>query len=244
MFHHVRIVLVNPQHPGNIGAVARAMKTMGLSHLYLVAPEKFPHRKATIRAVGAADVLENAVITTDLPEALKGCEFIYATSARLRKLQWPECNARECATHIVSHLSQTEVALVFGCESSGLTNEELAHCHFNVYIPAEQKFHSLNLAAAVQVMSYELRMASLSLQPPANLSIPRQLAPNEQVAGFYDHLESTLIQLGILDPQHPRRLMQRLHRLFNRAQLDSIEINILRGILTAMNKQSIRVSAE
>lgn len=236
MFNHVRIVLVNPSHPGNIGAVARAMKNMGLFRLYLVAPEKFPHPEATIRAVGASDVLAAAIITADLPQALTGCEFVYATSARTRRLEWPECNARQCAEQVVQIQPQQEVAIVFGRESSGLTNEELACCHIHVHIPADAQFSSLNLAAAVQICTYELYMAALAQQPTPQTEI-RALAPHEQLTGFYSHLESTLIQLGCLDPSHPKQLIQRLHRLFNRAQLDSIEINILRGILKAVNKK-------
>lgn len=235
MFEKIRIVLVNPSHPGNIGAAARAMKNMGLSRLYLVAPEKFPDFKATIRAAGADDILAQAVVTQDLPSALVGCEFIYASSARSRRLEWPECDARQCALQVISEQIQQEVAIVFGRESSGLTNEELAYCHQHVHIPAQEQFNSLNLAAAVQVFAYELRMAWLSARPQAMVEI-RQLAPNEQIIGFYQHLQSTLIKLGCLDPSHPKKLMQRLQRLFNRAQLDSTEINILRGILTAMNK--------
>lgn len=236
MLNHVRIVLVNPSHPGNIGAVARAMKNMGLSRLYLVAPEKFPHPEAIYRAVGAADVVEAAVVTADLPQALSGCEWVYATSARSRRLEWPEYDARESALRIMQIQPSSEVALVFGRESSGLTNEELAHCHVHVHIPADPQFSSLNLAAAVQVFTYELRMASLAANPEPS-SESRTLAPNEQLTGFYTHLESTLVNLGYLDPSHPKLLMQRLHRLYNRAQLDSTEINILRGILTAVNKR-------
>lgn len=236
MLNNIRIILVNPSHPGNIGGVARAMKNMGLSRLYLVAPEKFPHQQATIRAVGAQDILDAAVVTADLPQALVGCEFVYATSARSRYLDWPTCDARQCGSEVAQTQHQTEVAVVFGRESSGLTNEELAHCHIHLHIPADEEFSSLNLAAAVQVVAYELRMAWLA-QNPQSAREARPRAPHEQLTGFYDHLESTLIQLGYLNPRYPKHLMQRLHRLFNRAQLDSIEINILRGILTAMNKR-------
>jgi tRNA (cytidine32/uridine32-2'-O)-methyltransferase len=237
ILENVRIILVNPSHPGNIGAVARAMKNMGLSRLFLVAPEAFPHPEAIYRAVGAADILTQATVTPDLPQALLGCEFVYAASARSRRLEWPGCDARQCANRIVQNRSRQEVALVFGRESSGLTNEEIAHCHNHVYIPADEEFSSLNLAAAVQILAYELRMAWQAQVPePAPAKIPRQLAPNEQIQGFYNHLETTLVQIEFLNPSHPKRLMQRLQRLFNRAQMDATEVNILRGILTAINR--------
>ena len=236
MFDHVRIVLVNPSHPGNIGAVARAMKNMGFRRLYLVAPEAFPHPEALYRAVGADDVLAGAIVTADLPQALLGCEFVYATSARVRGLEWPQCDARQCALQVLQTQTQQEIALVFGRESSGLTNAELAHCHMQVHIPTDEQFSSLNLAAAVQILTYELRMACLTSAALATMKKSRELAPNEQLRGFYNHLQATLIQLGFLNPIHPKKLMQRLQRLFNRAQMDHTEINILRGILTAINK--------
>ena len=158
MFDHIRIVLVNPSHPGNIGAVARAMKNMGLSRLYLAAPEDFPNRQANFRAAGADDVLANAVVTADLPEALKDCRLIYATSARSRRLNWPECNARECAEQIMSQTKASQIAIVFGRESSGLTNQELAYCHVHVHIPTNPEFSSLNLQPPLSrwlLMNYE-----------------------------------------------------------------------------------------
>ncbi len=239
MLEYVRVVLVNTSHPGNIGATARAMKNMGLSRLYLVAPACFPHPEATIRASGADDILEKAVVTENLLAALVGCEWVYATSTRARSLEWPGCDARECAEQVIEQKGH-EVALVFGRESSGLSNEELTLCHYHVTIPAEKQFSSLNLAAAVQVLTYELRMAWLknqSLLAIKDNSELRSLATHEQVNGFYTHLYHTLVKLECLDPSHPKKLMQRLHRLFNRAQLDPTEINILRGILTAMNKR-------
>ena len=235
MLDHVRIVLVNPSHPGNIGAVARAMKNMGLSRLCLVAPVNFPHQQALDRAAGAEDILAQASIYDELAQALAGCQFTYAASARSRRLEWAECNARQCAQQIVQMPLTEETALVFGRESSGLTNEELAQCQSRVYIPTDEQFSSLNLAAAVQVLVYELRMAWL-LSHSSPLPSTRILAPHEAVAGFYQHLETTLIQLKFLNPKHPKKLMQRLQRLFNRAQMEMTEVNILRGILTSINK--------
>ena len=236
LFTKVRIVLVNPSHPGNIGAVARAMKNMGVSRLYLVAPEQFPDKKAHIRAAGADDILEQAVVTADLPTALTGCEYVYASSARSRRLEWPECDARQCAQQLITEHAHQEVALVFGRESSGLTNAELAYCHQHVHIAADPNFSSLNLAAAVQILVYELRMAILATDSPIFLSEVRQIAPHEQLTGFYQHLQDTLVELGFFNTEHPKKLMLRLRRLFNRAQLDVTEVNILRGILTSINK--------
>ncbi len=236
MFNRIRIVLVNPSHPGNIGAAARAMKNMGLNRLYLVAPEKFPHPEAIFRSAGADDILAQAVVTADLSQALSGCEYIYAASARARRLDWPVCDVRQCAMQLAENQFQHETALVFGRESSGLTNEELALCHVHVSIPSEKEFKSLNLAAAVQIFTYELRMAWLSNQTLVKEE-RNNLATHEQLTRFYNHLESTLINLEYLNPSRPKLLMLRLHRLFNRAFLDSSEINILRGILTAINKK-------
>lgn len=233
---NVRIVLVNTSHPGNIGATARAMKNMAFSRLYLVAPQKFPHQKATVRAAGADDILEQACVVEDLPTALAGCDLVFATSARLRALSWPMCQPRQCAEQIVQQ-PEREIALVFGRERMGLTNEELAYCQHHVHIPTQDSFSSLNLAAAVQVMVYEIYATFRSdLQSLRNHEL-RELATVDQMAGFYDHLERTLTELQFLDPKQPKMLMQRLKRLFNRAQVDTTELNILRGILSAINKR-------
>lgn len=235
MFEHVRIVLVNPSHPGNIGAVARAMKNMGLGRLYLTAPESFPHPEAVYRAVGAKDILERCVVVDDLSQALADCQLAFATSARSRHIDWPTYDPRQCAQHIMTASTQQEIAIVFGRESSGLTNEELAQCHGRVHIPAVDEFSSLNLAAAVQICTYELRMAWLQTTQKTPTP-PRELVEHVHLESLYQHLETTLIKLEFLNPQHPKKLMQRLRRLFNRAELDLTEVNILRGILTAMDK--------
>lgn len=235
MFNRIRIVLVNPSHPGNIGAVARAMKNMGLHRLYLVAPESFPHPEAVYRAVGAKDILDQCIVVADLAEALADCQQVYATSARSRHIEWPEYDPRQCAQHIISAPSEYEIALVFGRESSGLTNAELGQCHARVHIPAVPEFSSLNLAAAVQICTYELRTAYLAQRQKPDTSA-RELVSNAHLEGLYGHLESTLIKLEFLNPEHPKKLMQRLRRLFSRAELDLTEVNILRGILTAMDK--------
>ena len=226
-----RIVLCQTSHPGNIGAAARAMKTMGLSQLYLVQPRKFPHADATAMATGAADLLEQAVICTTLAEALAGCAFAIGLSARRRELSHELVTVREAAAE-AANIAATEqtVALVFGTEMSGLTNEELDLCQLLAMIPANPQFSSLNLAAAVQVMSYELRQAA----PDGNHlpdTAPTPLASSEDTERLYRHLEETLIGIGFLNPAEPGRLMQRVRRIYARARLEKEEVNILRGIL-------------
>lgn len=235
MFGNIRIVLVNTSHPGNIGAAARAMKNMAFSRLYLVQPEIFPHQQATVRAAGADDILANATVVSDLQTALKDCDLVFATSARLRTLPWPVCNPRQCAEQI-SQQPQREVAIVFGRERTGLTNEELSSCHQHVYIPTASDFSSLNLAAAVQLVVYEIYMKTLNKHEQSEFPEERSLATANQMDGYYQHLEQTLINLEFLDPKQPKMLIQRLKRLFNRAQIDITELNILRGILSAMDK--------
>ena len=226
-----RIVLCQTSHPGNIGAAARAMKTMGLSQLYLVQPRKFPHADATAMATGAADLLEQAVICTTLAEALAGCAFAIGLSARRRELSHELVTVREAAAEAANiAATQQIVALVFGTEMSGLTNEELDLCQLLAMIPANPQFSSLNLAAAVQVMSYELRQAS----PDSNRlpdTVPAPLASSEDTERLYRHLEETLIGIGFLNPAEPGRLMQRVRRIYARARLEKEEVNILRGIL-------------
>ena len=233
MLSRIRIVLVNTTHPGNIGAAGRAMKTMGLSQLVLVSPQKFPHADATFRAAGADDVLENAVIANTLSEALQNCAWVIGASVRQRKLARVILNPRECAQKIRDDIAGN-VAIVFGRESSGLTNEELSLCHDQVFIPTNPDYSSLNVASAVQVICYELRMATQSeiLEKKYNQD---PLANADDVAGFYEHLRDTLIKIHFLDHKQPKRLMERLHLLFNRAHLTVTEINILRGILRAIH---------
>ncbi len=234
-FPKVRIVLVETSHPGNIGGAARAMKNMELNELYLVNPERFPDPEATARASGADDLLESAVVCDTLEQALEGCQLVFATSARLRNLAWPQVDARGCGEMIAARSEVERVAVIFGREHSGLTNAELGRSHFLVHIPVNPEFSSLNLGAAVQVIAYETMMAR---QREMATSRERdELAPMEEVERFYKHLEETMIQVGFLDPANPKHLMQRLRRLYNRAQLERIEINILRGILTETQKR-------
>lgn len=234
MLDCIRIVLVDTSHPGNIGAVARAMKNMGLKELYLVRPKLFPHAEATARAAGADDLLAHAVVVESLSESLVGCQYVVGTSARLRAVPWPVRNPRECAESIKQVLADGahKAAVVFGNEQSGLSNDELSQCHTHLHIPVASDFSSLNLAQAVQVVSYELHMSSLE-----NKTVPRgdrQLASVEETELFYRQLETTLVQLDFLKTDHPGRLMLRLRRLFNRIQIEQNEIHILLGILSAI----------
>ncbi|HEY7775795.1 MAG TPA: tRNA (cytosine(32)/uridine(32)-2'-O)-methyltransferase TrmJ [Kineobactrum sp.] len=236
--HNIRIVLVNTSHPGNIGAVARAMKNMGLAQLYLVAPRQFPDEQATWRAAGALDLLEQAVVCDTLEEAIGDCQFVVGTSARERRIPWPLLDPRQCATHIASASSREQVAVVFGREDRGLTNEELQLCNLHLNIPSDSAYSSLNLAMAVQIVCYELRMLYIAGELPASAEQDWD-APFSTVANmerFYEHLEDTLVAIGFLDPQAPRQLMARLRRLYSRVRLDEMELNILRGILTETAK--------
>ena len=240
MLSNIRIVLVNTSHPGNIGASARAMKNMGLERLVLVSPISFPSEIASMRAAGADDVLSNALVVDDLPTALKGCDLVFGTSARSRALPWPLRNPRECAAQIAEQ-GEREVAIVFGRERTGLTNTELSYCQHHITIPTDEKFSSLNLGAAVQVLAYEVYTALLARKPNNQQQgqplEQRSLAAADQMTGFYHHLEKTLLSLDFIDPKQPKMLMQRLKRLFNRAEIDVTELNILRGILTAIDKK-------
>jgi TrmH family RNA methyltransferase len=235
---NIRIVLSRPTHPGNIGAVARAMKNMRLQRLVLLAPEAdYQDPEATARATGAVDVLTQATVCTSLDEALVGCQLVLGTSARERAIAWPTLSPREAAARLTEEAEQGQVALLFGQERAGLTNTELDRCHALVTIPSNPAFSSLNLASAVQILTYEVFLQTEGARPP----VPRQegggaLATDDELQGFYRHLEEVLLQVAFLDPAHPRRLMRRLIRLFNRARVDQNELNILRGILTAVQQ--------
>ncbi|MBR9911191.1 MAG: tRNA (cytosine(32)/uridine(32)-2'-O)-methyltransferase TrmJ [Gammaproteobacteria bacterium] len=233
----IRIVLVNTTHPGNIGGVARAMKNMGLSQLYLVEPRDFPADKAVWRAAGAVDVLDNAIVVETLDDAVADCGLVVGTSARERRIPWPLVTPRECGERAVAEARQHDVAIVFGREDRGLTNEELHKCNYHVHIPANPDYSALNLAAAVQVVSYEVRMAWLTLregraphfedwdQPPAD---------HQALEMYYQHLQETLESLSFIEPGNPRQTMTRLRRLYSRIRLDQMELSILRGMLTSI----------
>lgn len=228
----IRIVLCQTSHPGNIGAAARAMKTMGLRHLVLVSPKRFPDPEAEALSAGASDILASATVCATLQEALAGCSLVVGLSARKRELTHALVSAREAAAQVVQQASLTPVGLVFGNETSGLSNDELIQCQLLAMIPANPAYSSLNLAAAVQIMAYELRQAALT--PVLEDASATSLATHEEVEGLFQHLETTLIGTGYLDPAQPRRLMPRLRRLFGRARLEKEEINLLRGILKSI----------
>jgi TrmH family RNA methyltransferase len=237
----IRIVLVETSHPGNIGAVARAMKNMGLSDLRLVNPKYFPHEDATARASGASDILKRAVVTETLAEALTDCVYVAGASARSRTINWPCMGPRDCAERMIREIANGTVAAVFGPEKTGLHNDDLDLCHTLLTIPTDPGFSSLNLAMAVQVITYELRVAS-TLRAPGMLDegpvfdVEAPPATSEEMERFYEHLEDVLRDIRFLDPDNPRHLMRRMRRLFIRARPDNNEINILRGILTAVDR--------
>jgi TrmH family RNA methyltransferase len=231
----IRIVLVGTTHPGNIGAVARAMKNMGLSDLALVNPKHFPHEDATARASGASDVLDSARVVATLEDALSDCVYVAGASARSRTINWPSMGPRDCAERMIQESAHGKVAAVFGPEKTGLHNDDLDLCHTLLTIPTDPGFSSLNLAMAVQVITYELRVASMLDRGPV-FEAEAPPATGEEMEHFYTHLEDVLTNIEFLDPENPRHLMRRLRRLFIRARPDKNEINILRGILTAVDR--------
>ncbi|MSQ71789.1 MAG: RNA methyltransferase [Betaproteobacteria bacterium] len=237
---NIRIVLSHPSHPGNIGAAARAMKTMGLGRIYLVNPVPFETGEARAMSTSGLDVLDRAVVCASLDDALQGTAIAVAFSARGRFLSHPPATARAAAAGAVRDAQDAEVAMVFGNETSGLSNEEVMKCNRLAHIPADPGYSSLNIAAAVQVVCYELRLAAMDPvagarvlhgDPAAGEGTP---ASFEEVENFYEHLERTLHGSGFLQPAYPRRLMERLRRLFGRARLEREEVSILRGILTSL----------
>lgn len=232
----VRIVLVGTTHPGNIGAVARAMKNMGVADLALVEPRQFPHKDATARASGAVDILKNATVSDTLAEALQDCVYVAGASARSRTINWPTMEPRQCAAKLLEEGQAGPVAAVFGAEKYGLTNEHLDLCDTLLTIPSNPDFSSLNLGMAVQVLTYELRAAGIDRELPI-YEPDAPLATNADMEYFYTHLENVLTELRFLNPDNPRHLMRRLRRLFLRARPDQNELNILRGILTAVDRK-------
>lgn len=243
MLEKIRIVLVETSHPGNIGAAARAMKTMGLTRLTLVAPKHFPSSEAEAMAAGAEDILQAASVVTNLEEALTGCHLVLGTSARERYLEWPICLPKAAASIVLSQPDSHEVAIVFGRERTGLTNIELQRCHYHVTIPADPKFSSLNIAAAVQVIAYEV-YAATQADVPDIIEPDEPLATAEEIERLYQHLEQTLVQIDFLDPDKPKYLMLRLRRLFQRAKLQQQEVNILRGICRAAQLQQEKANGQ
>ncbi len=239
MLDNVRIVLVHTTHPGNIGAVARAMKNMALSSLWLVAPRHFPHADATARASGADDLLERVRVCATLDEALADCRFVVGASARGRQVEWLGVEPRECAAQLVREAATGPVALVFGRESSGLTNEELDRCDRLVRIPSNPAYSSLNVAMAVQVLAYELHLAA---RTDTAAELPEHVpATAAQMESFFAHLAQALEDVGFTEGRHSEKLLRRLRRLFLRVRPDVDELTILRGILSAaQGRKSMR----
>lgn len=238
---NIKIVLVETSHTGNMGSAARAMKTMGLTNLCLVNPIIKPDSQSISLAAGASDIIKQAQIFLSLEAAVADCSLVIGTSARPRSLQWPNLTPKECGDKIIAEACRhAQVALVFGRERVGLTNDELQKCHFHVSIPANPDYSSLNLAMSVQVLSYEIRMSLLSAQE-ASIKLDEQdineYPKDEDIERFYHHLEQTLLQTGFINPHHPGQIMGRLRRLFTRARIEQQELNILRGILTSIDKK-------
>jgi len=243
ILNNVRVVLSHTTHPGNIGAAARAMKTMGLSSLYLVNPRHFPDPQADTMSAGADDVLRNAVVCSSIDEALQGTVFVAAMTARMRDISHEVLTPREAMPQLAQYAATHQAALLFGTEMSGLTNEEMGKSHLLVRIPANPQYSSLNLAAAVQVACYELSVAMLY----AGLNLRQteiEPARHEEAERFFVHLEGVLNQIGFFNSKHPNKLMQKLRRLYARARLEQEEINILRGILSATSGYNTRTKID
>ncbi|WP_053980035.1 tRNA (cytosine(32)/uridine(32)-2'-O)-methyltransferase TrmJ [Marinagarivorans algicola] len=242
-FDRIRMVLVNTSHPGNIGAAARAIKNMGLSRLVLVAPKDFPADQAQWRAAGALDVLENAIVVDTLDEAIADCQLVVGTSARGRRIPWPLVSPRECGDKVYAEAkhAEHEVAIVFGREDRGLTNEELHKCQYHVHIPANPAYSSLNIAAALQVIVYEIRMSALAFEAGQPITFEEWDMPpasQKEIEHYFEHLQTLLEQQGFLEEGNPRQTLTRLRRLYGRVRPDQMELNILRGMLTA-NKNAM-----
>ncbi|MGD9698362.1 RNA methyltransferase [Acinetobacter sp.] len=244
---HVRIVMVNTTLPANIGSALRAMKTMGLSKLVLVEPKIYPHPDIDALAAGATDLIEQIEIVPTLQEAIKDCHLVFGTSARSRTIPWPLLDARPAAEKSLNAVvnDQQEIAIVFGREDRGLTNEELAMANYHVTIPVNSDYGVLNVAQAIQVICYEMRMAAMALteqkkDPEATMHVTDEidmqwdepLVTHEQMEQFYPHIEKMLAEIEFMDPKNPRLLPLRLRRLFGRIQLDRMEYHLLRGIFS------------
>lgn len=239
LLNNIKVVLVETSHTGNMGSAARAMKTMGLSKICLVNPIVKPDSQSISLAAGASDMIKQAQIVHSLEEAIADCQLVIGTSARSRHLQWPHLESYQCGDKIITEAIQgNNIALVFGRERVGLTNDELQKCHYHVSIPTNPDYSSLNLAMSVQVLCYEIRMAMLRLnEQPLEKNDTTSYPNDDNIERFYQHLEQTLLQTGFINPNHPGQIMGRLRRLFTRARIEQQELNILRGILTSIDKQ-------
>lgn len=241
MLERVKVVLVGTTHSGNIGSAARAMKVMGLSQMVLVDPQCQVDAQAIALAAGASEIALNAQIYPTLEAAVADCGLVVGTSARSRTLEWPMLEPRECGEKLISEANQHSVAMVFGRERTGLTNDELQLCHYHVCVPANPEYSSLNLAMAVQLLSYEVRMAYLALQQSSQSSTLQEEYPRHQeLERFYAHLEQVIMQTEFISAQQPGQVMNKLRRMFTRARPEAQEINILRGILTSVKKSISR----
>ncbi|TQP64973.1 tRNA (cytosine(32)/uridine(32)-2'-O)-methyltransferase TrmJ [Vibrio cholerae] len=241
MLERVKVVLVGTTHSGNIGSAARAMKVMGLSQMVLVDPQCQVDAQAIALAAGASEIALNAQIYPTLEAAVADCGLVVGTSARSRTLEWPMLEPRECGEKLISEANQYSVAMVFGRERTGLTNDELQLCHYHVCVPANPEYSSLNLAMAVQLLSYEVRIAYLALQQSSQSSTLQEEYPRHQeLERFYAHLEQVIMQTEFISAQQPGQVMNKLRRMFTRARPEAQEIKILRGILTSVQKSISR----
>ena len=257
VFENVQVVMVNPSHGGNVGSAARAMKTMGMQNLVLVSPDNFPSELATARASGATDILDNVRVVDRFEEAVGDCRLVIGTSGRMRRIPWPLMDARTCGEVVAQEASQGKVAIVFGREARGLTNEELHQCHYHVHIPGNPEYSVLNISAAIQVLMYEIRMAVCGSESNGSESdgaqdegvddkgpvIPMdwvrwdaELAPHQAVADCVDHSLRVLEAVEYYNPKEPRQTKARLQRLVQRLRLDASEVQLLRGMLSAAEK--------
>ncbi|MGL5429636.1 MAG: tRNA (cytosine(32)/uridine(32)-2'-O)-methyltransferase TrmJ [Vibrio sp.] len=237
MLDRVKVVLVGTSHSGNIGSAARAMKVMGLSRMVLVDPQCQVDAQAIALAAGASEIALNAEIYPTLEAAVADCGLVVGTSARSRTLEWPILEPRQCAEKLISEAELHSVAVVFGRERTGLTNDELQRCHYHVCVPANPEYSSLNIAMAVQLLSYELRMAWLALKPNQDPHQVESAYPHHQeLERFYQHLQTVITQTEFISAQQPGQVMNKLRRMFTRARPEAQEINMLRGILTAVQK--------
>lgn len=237
MLSNIRIVLINTFHPGNVGAIARAMKNMGLSNLYLVDPNDYPSEEATSRAAGAVDLLENATIVPTFEEAISDCSLVIGTSARHRTFQLPIMNARECAESAVIEATNQPIAIVFGREKTGLLNDEIAQCHRQVYIDANDEYPVLNISQAVQIVAYEIWMANQNKDTKSNVEVAEYPRKGDMDL-FHTHLEETLYDINFVIKNHPGKVLEKLQRFFNRSRPEKSELGILRGVLAAVQRET------
>ena len=236
LLNSVRVVLVGTTHPGNIGATARAMKNMGIVNLALVKPKDFPSNEAIYRSKAAKDVLESAQIYENLEDAVSDCELVIGTSARGRTVPWPVLSPKDAADRVAIHSENNKVAIVFGREDRGLTNQELGLCNLHVHIPADPEYSSLNLSQAVQILVYEIRVSILKDQECEEYW-DVDLATNEQTERLIDHMDELMKEVEFYDVQNPRKLLLRVRRFFKRSRIDVMEANIFRGLFAAIQKK-------